>query len=161
MVMFYWAVSAIGKQQPSKVQDTVVKYLQSESELGLQPVGVIVHARKYLERRGLNKPYRELIHKALETRLSTMPGKQVQLSELTHLKLIAQALGKERSQPNEDFVWLMDIVCRLLESVSDVPKKEKKGQFEYLKNPQKRQSVLGNYCQILLQVCFKHPSYTP
>ena len=55
----------------------------------------------------------------------------------------------------------MHSVCQLLESLSDVPTKEKKNQFDYLKNPQKRQAVLGNYCQILLQVCFKHPSYSP
>lgn len=75
--MYYWAVSAIGKKQQCKVQDTVVKYMQSETELALQPVGVIVHARKYLERRGLNKPYRELIQKALDCRVESLPSKQL------------------------------------------------------------------------------------
>lgn len=88
LAMWYWSVSSIGKYLPSKVQHNIVKYLNaSPVQPAIRTAGVIIHARKYYERGSLTAEYKELARKALDCRLNT--NKNINLAELTHLKLIA------------------------------------------------------------------------
>ena len=72
-----------------------MKLLNASTENpSLQIAGVIAHARKYYEKKSLNEAYTFFVSRALDSRLATL--KHLEIKELTHLKLIALSLGKER-----------------------------------------------------------------
>lgn len=89
LVMYYWALASINKQEPSKVQPHLLKYLSQCETPTLRTAGVVLHARRYLEKKSLTAEHRQLAERALDLRLQQMTNKRVEAVEMTHLKLIA------------------------------------------------------------------------
>jgi hypothetical protein len=52
--MYYWSVSYIGRYLPSKVQPAIVRYLNTK-EPSLRTAAVLVHSRKYYEKKPLSE----------------------------------------------------------------------------------------------------------
>lgn len=76
---------------------------------------------------------------------------------MTYLKLIAQALGKERdNKPDKFFGISMLKVGTLLLNLGEITDKKKRmAPLDHITHRYKKQGILGNYCQILLPICFK------